>query len=138
MQLSYACFEIIYDKIISKQATQLPKSNMPSIKSAITRYKKLLEKGFSISNTGELTIEYIDEKTEIPTFEDEKDGLCPICYSELYKELPRTLMKTKCGHSFHMECLIKWALTKANDNIYEGNIICPMCRQSNTIWTIMD
>lgn len=43
---------------------------------------------------------------------------CPVCLEDLEQE--SDIIVTKCNHSFHRECLIKWQ---------KKNITCPLCRR---------
>ncbi|KAK4061488.1 uncharacterized protein Triagg1_10345 [Trichoderma aggressivum f. europaeum] len=48
------------------------------------------------------------------------DGTCPTCK---YPGDDCSLLSGKCGHSFHMHCIMKWIKQDAA----KGQ--CPMCRQ---------
>ncbi|KAJ5096423.1 anaphase promoting complex subunit Apc11 [Penicillium alfredii] len=49
------------------------------------------------------------------------DGTCPTCK---FPGDDCSLLLGKCGHSFHMHCLLTWI----NQETSKG--LCPMCRQS--------
>lgn len=63
----------------------------------------------------------------------EDDENCPICFSLLTENpeieendkvidlIPKTYMKTPCGHMFHEKCLKDWM---------EQKLMCPCCRKS--------
>lgn len=50
---------------------------------------------------------------------EEQYETCPICLEDLNGE--QLEYKTKCNHTFHIECLQKWLDQENNDN-------CPCCR----------
>ncbi|KAG5946541.1 hypothetical protein E4U60_003998 [Claviceps pazoutovae] len=52
------------------------------------------------------------------------DGTCPTCK---YPGDDCSLLSGKCGHNFHMHCIMEWIKQEAA----RGQ--CPMCRQSR--WT---
>uniref|UniRef100_A0A915PDM8 RING-type domain-containing protein n=1 Tax=Meloidogyne floridensis TaxID=298350 RepID=A0A915PDM8_9BILA len=56
--------------------------------------------------------------------EDEK--ICSICHEEFeeYVNNEKIINKLKCGHIFHQDCVINWALSD-NENRYK----CPLCRE---------
>jgi hypothetical protein len=45
------------------------------------------------------------------------DQTCSICYDE--DSLDKNIITTKCGHTFHRDCLLKW---------YKRQNTCPYCR----------
>ncbi|KAG5991762.1 hypothetical protein E4U52_003360 [Claviceps spartinae] len=53
------------------------------------------------------------------------DGTCPTCK---YPGDDCSLLSGKCGHNFHMHCIMEWIKQEAA----RGQ--CPMCRQSR--WTL--
>ena len=55
-----------------------------------------------------------------PTPESLKNR-CPICLETIRSNH----IKTKCGHDFHKECLIKWCENQKK----KTNIKCPMCKR---------
>ena len=60
-----------------------------------------------------------DEEEEI-----QLDGSCSICLGDDNQELT----KTKCGHVFHLECLVNWIkINNKTKTIFEGS--CPICKQ---------
>ncbi|EHY52048.1 ubiquitin-protein ligase Anaphase Promoting Complex [Exophiala dermatitidis] len=48
------------------------------------------------------------------------DGTCPTCK---FPGDDCTLLVGKCGHSFHMHCLLTWIQQESSKGL------CPMCRQ---------
>ena len=62
----------------------------------------------------ELDVDDVDEETCTP-------GTCSICLSNLEKQI----VKTKCTHLFHQECIEKWCLRR----YYQREpVCCPLCR----------
>ena len=57
-----------------------------------------------------------DSATEVLFDEDGNMIECPVCCEELLN----TVIQTKCGHEFHIQCILKW-LTHSKD--------CPLCRE---------
>jgi len=54
------------------------------------------------------------------------DGTCPTCK---YPGDDCSLLSGKCGHNFHMHCIVEWIKQESS----KGQ--CPMCRQSmNPHW----
>ncbi|EAL84756.1 anaphase promoting complex subunit 11 [Aspergillus fumigatus Af293] len=49
------------------------------------------------------------------------DGTCPTCK---FPGDDCSLLLGKCGHSFHMHCLMTWIQQESSKGL------CPMCRQS--------
>lgn len=49
----------------------------------------------------------------------EDDNPCPICYTELDPDVPRSIMVCPCDHIYHAECLRTWMQQKNE---------CPVCR----------
>ncbi|PCG96066.1 Zinc finger, RING-type [Penicillium occitanis (nom. inval.)] len=49
------------------------------------------------------------------------DGTCPTCK---FPGDDCSLLIGKCGHSFHMHCLLTWIAQESSKGL------CPMCRQS--------
>jgi hypothetical protein len=47
---------------------------------------------------------------------------CPICYESLHPKGDKKVFKTKCGHSFHVECLYPICIVRPSS--------CPMCRNN--------
>lgn len=59
-----------------------------------------------------------------------EDTKCPICLGE-FAEDEKTVIKTKCGHTFHADCLHSWKLTQSDAAMRSGEpirITCPSCR----------
>ncbi|KAM0177102.1 hypothetical protein ACHAPF_004458 [Botrytis cinerea] len=56
------------------------------------------------------------------------DGTCPTCK---YPGDDCSLLSGKCGHNFHMHCIVEWIKQDSS----KGQ--CPMCRQSKILlaWT---
>ncbi|EPR80146.1 hypothetical protein SLOPH_2257 [Spraguea lophii 42_110] len=73
----------------------------------------------TIKNLGK-SIKNLKAFREIKNFldscEDVMEGTCPICAEDM--ELGKKII---CGHSFHVECLKRWA---------EQQQVCPLCRRS--------
>ena len=64
-------------------------------------------------------LEYDDSDDELCL-----DGNCSICLGCDNKDLT----KTKCGHVFHLKCLVKWIkVNNKSKKIFEGT--CPICKQ---------
>ncbi|EAW10983.1 anaphase promoting complex subunit 11 [Aspergillus clavatus NRRL 1] len=51
------------------------------------------------------------------------DGTCPTCK---FPGDDCSLLLGKCGHSFHMHCLMTWIQQESSKGL------CPMCRQSKS------
>lgn len=83
---------------------------------------EIIQKPPGLSDT--IYIKTCGEKVE----EEEEKDECIICFEELYEDI-----ELKCGHNFHLTCIIKFLLTKYED--YEKtltmvfNFNCPMCRR---------
>lgn len=66
---------------------------------------------------------------------------CSICFDECYE---KNILKTKCNHYFHSECLFNWMIQRYNkekvlyhyDDVIPLRGSCPMCR--NKISQIFD
>ncbi|RDK42497.1 hypothetical protein M752DRAFT_251638 [Aspergillus phoenicis ATCC 13157] len=56
------------------------------------------------------------------------DGTCPTCK---FPGDDCSLLLGKCGHSFHMHCLMTWIQQESSKGL------CPMCRQSMSLITII-
>ena len=52
---------------------------------------------------------------------------CAICQEMMTK--PRDTKKTKCGHRFHKECMLKWCKRCVSGGLEQT---CPICRQNIT------
>ncbi|RAK77062.1 anaphase promoting complex subunit 11 [Aspergillus fijiensis CBS 313.89] len=52
------------------------------------------------------------------------DGTCPTCK---FPGDDCSLLLGKCGHSFHMHCLMTWIQQESSKGL------CPMCRQSKSL-----
>ena len=50
---------------------------------------------------------------------------CPICYEPIHSKTSAYL--NNCGHSFHRECIHKWALASITSN---DDRSCPKCREN--------
>lgn len=54
------------------------------------------------------------------------DGTCPTCK---FPGDDCALLMGKCGHSFHMHCVVSWIQQDSSKGL------CPMCRQSKSNYT---
>jgi hypothetical protein len=60
---------------------------------------------------------WIDSKNFIIKKDKEYSKLeCSICFEKLNK---KNSISLKCGHDYHLNCLLEWSITKKN---------CPLCR----------
>lgn len=64
---------------------------------------------------------------------DGRDDDCPICLSPLVSsQAAVTLLRTKCGHCYHMQCLIAYcwdAVMSPPTGAPVPDITCPVCRK---------
>ena len=59
------------------------------------------------------------------------DTKCPICLDEFNDTKSKTIIKTRCGHTYHAECLQAWKTTQINAALRASevpNVTCPSCR----------
>lgn len=59
---------------------------------------------------------------------DECEIYCSICHENLISIEKETLYKTKCGHVYHYECILKWVEYLGGERIVESKSLCPECR----------
>lgn len=117
---------IIYDWSINKE-------NLGDMPKEIRKYIKMYESVINhfvnidpwLAICAVTDLYNVDESFSGPTIlrkfffrnlEIQKIGECPICISDKNK----LFVKTKCGHTFCRECIVKWSMKKFS---------CPICRR---------
>ena len=57
-------------------------------------------------------------------------NICPICRDNMDGLDDRSICKTKCGHTYHVNCLEEWfSAIRGADN--DAILTCPTCRREN-------
>ena len=98
-------------------------SNISEISNEISNFintsiTSLQRSSSTITNTA-LSIQLLNEKTEVFIKNDNLENLCPICNENFQED--KICRKNKiCNHFFHMKCIDRW---------YSDKNTCPECNQ---------
>ena len=68
-----------------------------------------------------------EDKRDKSNFNTLQIETCAICVTDINENEGRYI--TKCGHSFHLECILPW---------FERSTICPMCREDDRKFLIQN
>ncbi|KAF8435900.1 hypothetical protein BGX38DRAFT_105459 [Terfezia claveryi] len=97
---------------------------------AVCEPKRLTKIGFASTARG-MVHQYVDYETVMANgCKLVTESRCPICVCDW--ESTDMISKLQCGHVFHSECLITWALPRALGNSFVKPT-CPMCRAPQTM-----
>lgn len=75
---------------------------------------------------GVVTSEFLEKSEFVEAVSQRRGTGCPLCLSDF--EIGEPLYITKCGHSAHFECLVKWF--EASSLAEGGDPKCPSCNQN--------
>jgi hypothetical protein len=72
------------------------------------------------------TSEFLEKSEFVEAVSQRRGTGCPLCLSDF--KIGEPLYITKCGHSAHFECLVKWF--EASSLTEGGDPKCPSCNQN--------
>lgn len=129
--LTQKSIQKIFDNILNKKATLLPKTSTISLKD-IKRYGNILEKNYNIENTGDIKFLYENSDNHQEHKEYfENHNLCCFCSYEVEFEDNEICVLMKCGHLTHYICLIN-CYSEICDEYNHSNSNVLKCPTDNT------
>lgn len=73
----------------------------------------------------QLVLDRLEDVTKYHTFDHYSAKQCSICLEDFSNESKPELVKTKCLHIFHKECIFRWF---KKCNTHQLSYSCPLCR----------
>ena len=117
-------------KTISKLKTKRSKRYIYTARGKIGKSLSLTRKKITLSDRRAKSLSNKYLKSELLE-NDYRDSICAVCCEPLINRENITTFSLSCNHKFHTKCIDKWFTDQCNT-------ICPICRQEDENYTIVD